>query len=129
MPAHPDLLSNSWQNLYQLACSETDVTKVAYRVGQAEMAIFRRAREIGHERNEAAERQAMNRASHELLRIRIKALGGDPVDQATNEKTARNRDEEREEGINREIRVSERESVEIKAAHEMEKPVRNSSGK
>ena len=83
---------------------------------------------MGHDRNETTERQAMNRATHELLRIRTKALGGQPAAEAGQEQTARNPEEEREEGHNRAIHSAGRESVEVKTAHEMEKPVRNSRG-
>ena len=86
MPARPDPPANSWQNLYELACNETDFAKVAFRVGQAETAIFQRAREMGHDRNETTERQAMNRATHELLRIRTKRWVDNPP-----QKPARNK--------------------------------------
>ena len=51
---------------------------------------------MGHDRNETTERQAMNRATHELLRIRTKALGGQPAAEAGQEQTARNPEEEEE---------------------------------
>jgi hypothetical protein len=87
------------------------------------MAIFRRAREMGHDRNETTERQAMNRATHELLKIRTKALGGQPIADVANEQTARNPDEEREAGINREIHNATTESTEVKSANDLQKPI------
>jgi hypothetical protein len=124
MPQQSEPDPNSWQSLCELARNETDPAKIANWVGQAEMAIFRRARELGHDRNETTERQAMNRASHEMLNIRTKALGGHPVADVNDEQTTRNPDEEREEGVNREIHSATSEPVEVKSANEMQKPIR-----
>jgi hypothetical protein len=124
MPQQSEPDPNSWQSLCELARNETDPAKVSHWVGQAEMAIFRRAREMGHDRNETTERQAMNRATHELLKIRTKALGGQPIADVANEQTARNPDEEREEGINREIHNATSESTEVKSANDLQKPIR-----
>jgi hypothetical protein len=123
MPQQSEPDPNSWQSLTELARNETDATKIAHWVGQAEMAIFRRARELGHDRNETTERQAMNRASHELLRIKTKALGEQPVAERNNEHTTRNPEEKREEEVNREMHSEANESVEIKSAGDMQKPL------
>ena len=84
--SHPE----SWQMLYAAARKETDRSNVAYRVGRAETAIFRRAQDMGHSATETTERQAMNRAMHDLLKIRTKAMDAQIAVGIERQRTTRN---------------------------------------
>ena len=84
--SHP----GSWQMLYAAARKETDRSNVAYRVGRAETAILRRAQDMGHSAMETTERQAMNRAMHDLLKIRTKAMDAQIAAGIEKQRTNRN---------------------------------------
>lgn len=75
MASPVDPISNSWQHLYEQACSENDPKKLAELVARTEEALFRRGLEIAPDGDDREERKAMTASAEGLLRMKTDVLG------------------------------------------------------
>ena len=65
----------SWEGPFTDALAETDLKRLAEKISSAEDAIFRRSRDIAPATDAEDEREAIQVALRDLLRIKTEKLG------------------------------------------------------